>query len=401
MRILLVDDDPASLLFLTAIVRAQGHEVITARDGEEAYRLIHAQQAALVISDWNMPALTGLELCRKLRAERLPHYVYFILLTARDDRKSLLEGMDAGADDFLVKPVDPGELRVRIRAGERVLRLESELGQRNAALDQLNAELTQAYDIIQKDVGMAAAIQKSLLPEPQVWSGVKLQWLFIPNSLLAGDMLGYFPLDSAHLAFFQIDVSGHGVSSALISFSVSKLLWQQRPGERSPLAGPDGGGSGFLSPDQVIAGLNQRFCNGPESESYFLTMVYGILDVRTGRVELSAAGHPPPLLWHAASGTLAESSARGLPVGVLEDSRYPAESLAMAPGDRLFMFSDGITECPNPQGELFGNARFQALLLEIAGLPAADLPAAIRARLCAWRGSESYPDDISLLILER
>ncbi|MGZ8219405.1 PP2C family protein-serine/threonine phosphatase [Methylomagnum sp.] len=404
MLILVVDDDPTSRLFLSAALRKRGYDVATARNGGEAFALIQARRARLVISDWNMPELTGPELCRAVRSANLSHYVYFILLTVRNDKGSLMEGMEAGADDFLVKPIDPQELQARVRAGVRVLTLEQELDERNDALDKLNAELSGAYEIMKKDVATAAAIQKSLLPQPCHRPEAKVDWLFIPSSLLAGDMLGYFPVDGTHLAFFQIDVSGHGVSSALISFATSKLLWPERRSEiRSPAHGA-GGGDGdlpFLSPEQAIAELNRRFCKEPESDSYFLTMVYGVLDTESGRVGLSSAGHPPPLLWRHADRSFVESKVRGLPVGVLDDSRYQSEYLPFRPGDRLYVYTDGIVECPNSEGELFGYERFRDALARFADLSLADTKAAVSEALRIWRGNDAFPDDISLLILER
>lgn len=405
MQVMVVDDDPTSLVFMSAVLRKQGHEVVTARNGLEALERILRREASLVISDWNMPELAGHDLCRKVRASALPHYVYFILLTVRNDKDSRLEGMEAGADDFLVKPVDPQELKARIRAGERVLMLERALDERNAALDKINAELSLAYETMKRDVATAASIQKSLLPRPCEWPEARLDWLFIPSSLLAGDMLGYFPLDGSHLAFFQIDVSGHGVSSALISFATSKLLWPERRGESLSLAAASRNGAGdelpFLPPEQVIGELNRRFCREPESESYFMTVVYGVLDVRTGKVRLSAAGHPPPLVWRSAGECFEESRIRGIPVGVLEDSRYGFEEFTLYPGDRMFVYTDGIVECPGLEGELFGYKRFCDVLRDAAGFSLAEVKEAVSETLRLWRGCDVFPDDISLLMLER
>jgi sigma-B regulation protein RsbU (phosphoserine phosphatase) len=403
MQVLLVDDDPTSLVFLSAVLRKQGHEVTTARNGNEAFDKVLHGQGSIVISDWNMPKLSGPELCRKIRAAMLPHYVYFILLTVRNDKESLLEGMEAGADDFLVKPVDSQELKARLRAGERVLLLEQALDERNAALDRINGELTLAYETIKRDLATAASIQGSLLPQPRDWRDSKLDWLFIPSSVLAGDMLGYFPVNASHLAFFQIDVSGHGVSSALISFATSKLLLPERGGHRSGDHGADAAGEElpFLSPDRVIGELNRRFCRAPESESHFLTMVYGVLDDDNGRLTLSAAGHPPPLLWRAAEHDFVESQVRGMPVGVLEENLYDCEELPFGPGDRMVIYTDGIVECPSPSGELFGLERFREVLRDTAGFSLAEVKEAVSETLRVWRGCEVFPDDISMLIMER
>lgn len=403
MRVLVVDNDFSSLFFLTAMLRKQGHEPVPSRDGLEAYKRVCGREASLVICRWNTPGLTGAQLCRKIRVANLPFYTYFIMLSIRDDKDALLEGMEAGADDFLVEPVDPDELRGRIRSGMRILRLEEELSERKAALEALHQELSQAYDIMSKDVAKAAQIQQSMLPAPYESPHVRADWLFLPSSLLAGDMIGYFPLDEERLAFFQLDVCGHGVSSSLISFATGKRLRQQQQSEiyNGPALLGDGASDTKLeSPEQVIAELNRRFSNDPESDSYFLTMVYGIINGKTGDLVLSAAGHPPPLWWRAAEGDFFESEARGVPVGIVEFSEYDSEHLKLSKGDRLFVFTDGIIECPDPNDELFGIDRLKEVLVEAANDPISEVSARLEKALHAWHGDDSYPDDISLLILE-
>src|SRR5258708_2923682 len=125
MRILIVDDDPIAVQMLSKALCAAGHEVATAGDGAEALDTLRHFSCRLMISDWNMPKLDGVDLCRRIRAQSSFGYVYFILLTSHDSPQKVVEGMSAGADDFISKPFHPAELLVRIRAGERVLALET------------------------------------------------------------------------------------------------------------------------------------------------------------------------------------------------------------------------------------------------------------------------------------
>ena len=143
MRVLLADDAKDMLILTSAILRKAGHEVVTATDGREAWEILLAEpDIQIVISDWMMPEMDGLELCRQIRSDRLPRYIYVILLTGRSDRESLLEGMEAGADDFLTKPVNHAELRVRVRAGERIIALEASLEERNRRIKTAHAKLS-------------------------------------------------------------------------------------------------------------------------------------------------------------------------------------------------------------------------------------------------------------------
>jgi len=125
MRVLVADDDDVSLEMVAGLLGQFGYDVATARDGREAWSLVRTGQFRLVISDWEMPEMSGLELCRQIRHRQAGSYVYVILLTARAGTSNIVEGLSSGADDFLTKPVHPQELAVRLRTGERILALES------------------------------------------------------------------------------------------------------------------------------------------------------------------------------------------------------------------------------------------------------------------------------------
>lgn len=398
MRILVADDDPTTLRIIAAMLGRWNYEVVLAGDGMEAWDILQRQDIRFVISDWMMPGLTGPELCRRVRAAEFANYVYLILLTGREDKLSLIEGMDAGADDFMVKPVDREELRVRVRAGERVLRLEAALEERNQRLSEINRTLSEAYAIIRHDLESAAAMQKALLPPPLRAPGVAVDWLFQPSSFVAGDMLDYFVLDGRQLSFYQLDVAGHGIPAALLSFTLNRVLSQGAEEQRVRRQGL--GQDAVATPPLVVAELNQRFQSGIDPLLYF-TMIYGNLDWQSGRVILTQAGHPRPIWLHRAGRRSELVGGGGFPVGMLPEVEYDAITLDLAPGDRLFLYSDGVTECVNAHGEQFSEARLTELLKATADLPVAAVSERVGQALREWKGDDNYQDDITLLILER
>jgi DNA-binding response OmpR family regulator len=144
MKVLVADDDPVSRRLLQSYLQKWGYEVAVAVNGAEAWQLFEQEEFPLVISDWMMPEMDGRELIRRIRASPRPNYVYTILLTARSQKEDLVEGMEAGADDFVSKPFDRDELHVRIRAGERIVKLERALEDQNRALREAQAALLKA-----------------------------------------------------------------------------------------------------------------------------------------------------------------------------------------------------------------------------------------------------------------
>src|SRR5437868_11826546 len=125
MNVLIVDDNEIAIEVLQGTLVDAGHHVECATNGREALAKLRAGKCRLVISDWDMPELNGLELCRAIRSGELPGYIYVILLTSHDRTDEKVAGLAAGADDFILKPFNPAELLARVRTRERVLSLET------------------------------------------------------------------------------------------------------------------------------------------------------------------------------------------------------------------------------------------------------------------------------------
>ena len=403
MRILIADDDKDMRLLLSKTLKNWGYEVITVSNGTESWKILQSDQISFVISDWMMPKMAGPELCRRIRAVNFPSYVYLILLTAKEDKKELIEGMKAGADDFVVKPFDRGELRVRIKAGERILHLERNLEIRNKQLSESNEKLRKAYSVMSNDLDAAAKIQKDLLPETALKNinGFHFDWLFCPSSFVAGDIFNVFNLDERYTGFYLLDVAGHGIPSAMLSVTLSKVL-SPSPAQSTPLkyfVPDDPPHYEATPPAMVIRELNKRFLNEGDAMQYF-TIVYGIVDTRNGQVRIARAGHPFPV-YLTKEGNTFFIRAEGIPVGMLPDVDYEEKEFYLQKGDRLFLYSDGITECTNKELEMFSESRLIKLLEKCQGLPMIKMIKKLEQTLQHWRGNSEFDDDITFLGIER
>ena len=137
MKILIAEDDIISNRLLKKTLEEWGHEVLSVEDGDKAWEMIQRENVKLIIADWMMPGIDGIELCRRVREAQTSGYVYFILLTGKDTQEDIVGGLGAGADDYVIKPFQRSELRVRVRAGERIINLEKELTDKNKKLEEL------------------------------------------------------------------------------------------------------------------------------------------------------------------------------------------------------------------------------------------------------------------------
>ncbi len=400
MRILIADDDRDIRLLLSRILKKWGHEVFSASDGAEAWKILHEERISFVITDWMMPKLDGIELCSRIREAGFSRYIYIILLTAKDAKDELVQGMEAGADDFVVKPFNKDELKVRIRAGERIVNLERNLEDRNRNLSESNKKLGEAYSVIKKDLEAAGKIQASLLPKSASnILGVKFNWLFLPSTFVAGDIFNYFRLDEQFIGFYLLDVAGHGIPAALLSVTLSRVL--------SPMDLQDSPLKHYIAepphyeitpPAKVVRELNRRFQANEEIMQYF-TMIYGLVHTGSGRTKLTQAGHPSPVYLER-DGNATFLGKGGYPVGMLPDVDYEECQVDLKRGDRLILYSDGITECTNGELEQFSEERLLKLLQEGKELPLEALTGKVEKNLRMWKGSDEFEDDVTLLAME-
>lgn len=275
--------------------------------------------------------------------------------------------------------------------------------QKRAAVELQRAkeQLESANLRMQQDLEKAAGIQRALLPErlPE-FGGVRFAWAFRPCQELAGDTLNVVRLDEHRLGLYVLDVSGHGVPAALLSVALTHWL-TPTPGRsflfrRRTAAG--GVGYEVASPVEVVERLNRKFPMEARSPQYF-TMLYGVLDTRSLELRYVTAGNPPPVHVPRDSRAMA-LEARGFPVGMVTDPGYSEHVLRLEPGDRLYWYTDGLTEAADGDGRELGVEGLVTELEGARGLPLSESVAAAVAGAERWTGSESFDDDVSVLALE-
>jgi sigma-B regulation protein RsbU (phosphoserine phosphatase) len=267
-QILVIDDDPTTQIILKKILRDQGHNVAIASNGLEGIRQARELHPSLIICDWLMPLIDGLEVCRQLKTDPDLASIFFILLTSRGAIEDRVHGLDNGADDFLAKPVDLSELKARVRAGLR--------------LQQATQDLQTQKNLLEAAFSEAAAYVRSLLPAPLEGS-ITIDSRFVPSQHLGGDCFDYYWLDPDYLAIYLLDVSGHGLGAALPSVSVLNMLRAQSMGDVN-----------FYQPSQVLTALNEAFQMDSQNAKYF-TIWYGVYNQTKQQLVYSSAGHPPAI----------------------------------------------------------------------------------------------------------
>ena len=327
-RVLVVDDSRLQRRILVASLKKWGFDVVEAEGGEEAMDICRADPPDLILSDWMMPGMNGIDFCRAFRAESHEAYSYFILLTSKSEKNEVAEGLDAGADDFLTKPVSSDELRARISAGERILRMQRELFEKNRIVSETLDELQTVYDAIDKDLIQARKIQESLVPElTRGFGASEVNLLLKPCGHIGGDLVGMFSPGINRLGFYSIDVSGHGITSAMMTARLGGYLSSTYFDQNVGMEKKFNRFYALRPPEEVASVLNARLIADTGIEEYF-TMAYCIADLRTGVVKMVQAGHPHPLLLRA-DGSMEFIGRGGVPVGLVPDVDYEQEEFIM------------------------------------------------------------------------
>jgi sigma-B regulation protein RsbU (phosphoserine phosphatase) len=379
-QILIIDDDPAIQILLKRTLHSQGYEVSVASNGEEG--LVQARQLrpGLVLCDWNMPRMNGLQVCRQVKAAPELSTTIFILLTARNSLEDRIEGLDAGADDFLSKPIEMAELKARVRAGLR-------LHEASRDLQQANLDLQLQKQRLEAEFAEMGEYVSSVLPEQMMEPPVLIDSRFIPSRQLGGDGFDFYWLDSEHLAVYLLDASGHGLKAALPTISVLNILRSRALPKIN-----------YYQPSDVLRGLNETFQMTHRNDKYF-TIWYGVYNRVKRQLFYSSAGHPPAILLSGRSDSFIQVKrlkTPSLPAGMFPDADYVDECCDIVEPSTLYIFSDGVYEINQSDSTIWGLDAFVNLLTDCRSNSTRNLDRVLQA-VKALNPKEYFDDDLSLL----
>ncbi len=369
--VLIVDDAPENIAVISSLLKGVCRARV-ATSGEKALEMAYsADPPDLILLDVMMPGMDGYEVCRRLKADNRTRNIPVIFLTAKSEVADEQKGFTLGAVDYITKPISPPIVLARVKT--------------HLNLRRASEELRAAYEDLDREFRSVGDVQASLLPErlPGI-PGFEAASHYRPARRAGGDAFDLIPLPKGCWGVGVSDVSGHGAPSAVI-MAMAHILLYTAPAQ--------------ISAGQVLSYLNDAMVSHIRSDR-FVTACYGILDPAARAFTFSSAGHPPPLLWKAGSGLVEECVAEGgPPLAMLASSTYGEAAVAIAPGDVLALYTDGITEAANSAGEMFGVSRLKKALESSAPQGAHAALSAILGALDAHRGAAELADDVTLLVL--
>ena len=369
-RLLLVDDVRANLDILAEGLKAD-YKLSVARDGESALQAAARNAPDLVLLDIIMPGLDGYEVCRRLRAQPETADVPIIFLSSLEDMQHKARGFEAGANDYLTKPFDLQEVRMRVRA---LLKAKC---YSDAIREQLQADLRVAHDI---QMGMIPRDFSAL----EARFGVELSGVMEPAREVGGDLYSAFVGSAGRLVVLAGDVSGKGIPASLYMVRASSLA--------RLLARYD------TEPERILARLNDEL-SADNPSGMFVTMLCARYDPATRTVTMANAGHCRPVLLRAGRAPAWAMEAKGTALGFEPGVEFPRVELQLHDGDTLVLYTDGVNEAFDQNQDCYGNERLLGDLGGFAGRSAQAVSGGLLQRVRAFANGAAQSDDIAILVL--
>ena len=376
VRVLCVDDQAIIGEAVRRILATQEDIVYEfCQDPKAAIETATRFMPTVILQDLVMPDVDGLDLVSEYRANEGTSTVPIVVLSSREEGTTKAEAFARGANDYIVKLPDALELiaRVRYHSAGYVASI-----QRNEAYRRLEASENHLRDELQK----ASNYVRSLLSEP-IEGAVSTRWSFIPSASLGGDSFGYHWIDDDRFALYLLDVCGHGVGPALLSISVINLV---RSGTRDPEI--------LADPAAMTARLNDAFQMSDHGGMFF-TLFYGVYDRRDRSLTWCGGGHPPSLLL-SPEGDARWLESQNMVIGAIPGMEPEVDSIEVRPGDRLFVFSDGVFELKLAEGGMWPMESFNEFMARplAHGEDRIESLAALGKELT---GRDDFEDDFSIV----
>jgi len=379
-RILVADDDATSRKLLTRILTSAGFACTQAPDGIEALKSLKADPPSLLLLDFDMPGMDGAEVLKQLRRDSNASIAQIpaIMLTGHGGEESEVLCLEAGADDFVTKPINQAVLRARIDTQLRLRSMRSQLQKQNDELEAWRRNL-------ERDLEAARLTQQSLIPQkPPVLPGWEIAACYQPVIQVGGDIYGWLRMADGRTLFWIADATGHGASAALLT-TLAKLLFHHGTAEHH-------------TPTEIMEAVNNDFRSIFGARS-FMTAMCVALDPGTGRATVVGAGHPPLLV--ARTGGRTESiPSSAPPLGLLERSEFVETHVDLEPGDAFFLYTDGLYGAGHDENPRLSSKRLEEMLQPLAE-SAQSLLDRVVEQATANDGGNAPPDDVAAVAVRR
>ena len=425
-KVLIIDDDPFALKLIKHILENECIEVFTAENSESGYEILSSNDIDLVLLDLilkgdgneeDISFFTGYDVISELKKRNTTKEIPIIFLTSVSNIDSKVKAFKAGASDYITKPYSSSELIARINTHINLKRIKEENKRYTTALEDIVKEKTSQIEeyaknleamveekvgiikvqneVMMRDLESARRMQIGLLPkEFPTLRNLEISIMYHPCEKIGGDFYDVFNLDEDHVGFYVADVSGHGVSASMVTFfvkelidSMKKIIFQN-------------GNYEFASPENIMEKVNLKILEEDFSGLY-VTLFYAILNIKTGAMIYSNAGHIAyPVIYRKDEHDISILKTQSMALGWFDYAGYEKQEAKLNPGDKLFLYTDGITDSKNFKGDIYGVDSFADVIKNHGHKKLNPLSFRILKELRTFQRKKELEDDITLIGLE-
>lgn len=371
-NILLVDDSKLNRAIVKKTLSGSNIKITEAEDGLIGLELLARGHYDLILLDIVMPNLDGFGFLEKFKDVIKNNFIPVILMTGLDDLNSKIKGLNIGADDFLLKPLNEKELIARVQS---LLRLKS-----------AHAQLYEKNELIKKELAYARRLQQYIIPRDFSYiKGVSIFGRYLPIADIGGDLYDCYNLPNNQIGVLIADVTGHGIPAALV-MSMSKMIFSIYAAE-------------YSSTSLLLSTINAEMRHMLLDMQY-VTAFYLIIDPVEGYIKFTNAGHTRPLFYRAGTDKIFALDTNGLFIGITDKPKYEEKKIRVEKGDRLFLYTDGITELKNPEKVEFGEKRLASFIRANNDKKKDEFCELLLNTLKGYTALDERSDDIAFLSIE-
>jgi len=371
-EILCIDDSKLNRVFISKILAPLNIDISEAENGIKGLEMLNGKDYDLILLDIIMPEMDGFGFLKEFQKRAKKEFIPVILMTGLDDLNSKIKGLNIGADDYLLKPLNEEELIARVFS---LLRLK-----------KVNSELYQKNQLIKRELEAAKKIQQFIIPDNFDFINYpKISGIYLPIEDIGGDFFDCYKLDEDRSAFLIADVTGHGIPAAL-TMTMSKMLFSIYAEK-------------FNNAADLMHEINKQL-RGTLLDMQYITAFYLIYNKSEKTLSYSNAGHTRPLYYKASKNQIVALDSFGWFIGISDDTDYEEKKISVSDGDRLFLYTDGITEAKNREDEDFGEMRLARFIKNNQNLHGKDFCDELLKTVKKYTQGTEINDDIAFLNIE-
>lgn len=369
-KVLIVDDLATNVDLIKAYLEEEGYAILTASNGKEAWEIAQKELPDIILLDVMMPIMDGYEACRLIKGNKSTENIPVVIITSLSETSSRIEGLEAGADDFLSKPFNIYELLARVKSLVRIKKYYTQI------LDQNR--------VFQEELEIAKKVQEAILPSNNFKiEGLSLNYKYIPCKTVGGDYFNFVQLPDNQFGIFLSDVMGHGVAGSLITM-VLKTFFDSLVRK-------------VKKPSDFLFELNNELQTIFGDILIYATAIYLIIDLKNKKLLYSNGGHPSALLFNQKKSEIEELKCKGTILGIFKDATYETYERKLDMNDQVLLYTDGITDVEDSNDRMLGDERLHDIVKQNKALDPKKLIEILLKEVYKYAKEEHFEDDINLI----